>query len=110
MIEDKIAEFVRKRRKETIKPIQIKESKTPWYRKPIERAAFSIKEGKDGKFYAHHNEWSKRIWIGPYKTKDDANQVINDYVMESLKGNLYGKKESSIHSTIIENDKLFFKI
>lgn len=108
MAEDKIAEFVRRKRKAELKPIEIKEVKVPWYKRPIERTAFTIKKAKDGKFYAQHNEWAKRVWIGPYQSEDATNSIIDSYVMESLKGSLDKKLSSSIHSVIVDDEKTFF--
>lgn len=106
---DNIADFVKRKRKVNVQKTEIKEVKTPWYRRPIEREAFSIKEGKDGKFYAQHNEWSKRVWIGPYASMDKVNKIIDAYVDESLKGTLAKKTMDSIHSVIIEDGQSYFK-
>ena len=106
---DNIADFVKRKRKVNVQKAEIKEVKTPWYRRPIEREAFSIKEGKDGKFYAQHNEWSKRVWIGPYASMDEVNKIIDAYVDESLKGTLAKKTMDSIHSVIIEDGQSYFK-
>lgn len=108
MTEDKIAEFVRRKRKVEVKELEIKEVKVPWYKRPIERTAFTIKKAKDGKFYAQHNEWSKRVWIGPYQTEDTTNKIIDSYVMESLKGSLDKKLSNSVHSVVIEDGDKFF--
>ena len=107
MTEERIADFVRKKHKAHVQMVEIKEVKTPWSRRPIEREAFSIKEGKDGKFYTQHNEWSKRVWIGPYASVDKANKIIDAYVEESLKGTLANKTMDSIHSLIIEDENFF---
>ena len=106
---DNIADFVKRKRKVNVQKTEIKEVKAPWYRRPIEREAFSIKEGKDGKFYAQHNEWSKRVWIGPYASMDKVNKIIDAYVDESLKGTLAKKTMDSIHSVIIEDERSYFK-
>jgi len=106
---DNIADFVKRKRKVNVQKTEIKEVKTPWYRRPIEREAFSIKEDKDGKFYAQHNEWSKRVWIGPYASMDKVNKIIDAYVDESLKGTLAKKTMDSIHSVIIEDGQSYFK-
>ena len=106
---DNIADFVKRKRKVNVQKTEIKEVKNPWYRRPIEREAFSIKEGKDGKFYAQHNEWSKRVWIGPYASMDKVNKIIDAYVDESLKGTLAKKTMDSIHSVIIEDGQSYFK-
>jgi hypothetical protein len=109
-MEDKIAAFVKKKR--VIKGnqgVEIKEKKIPWYLKPILKESFSVKEGKDGMLYVHHEEWSPRVWIGGYKTKKDVEKIINSYVTESLKGTLQNKTVDSIHSLIVEDEKSFFK-
>lgn len=109
-MEDKIAAFVKKKRtiKDT-KSVEIKEVKTPWYRRPILREAFIIKIGIDKKFYLQHEEWSSRVWVGPYDTEKKANEIIDSYVTESLKGSLERKPMDSVHSIIVENGKDFFK-
>lgn len=107
MEENKIAAFVRKKRKVQTQTVEIKEVKTPWYKRPIERTAFVIRESIDGKFYAQHNEWSKRVWIGPYKSEEETIKVIDSYVNESLKGTLDKKPINSIHSVIIEDGQIF---
>ena len=106
---DKLAQFVRKKRviRDTT-PIGIKEVKIPWYLRPIKREAFTVRVGKDKKFYAQHNEWSKRIWIGPYSSQKAVDNIIESYVTESLKGSLERKQSDSIHSIVIENEKEFF--
>lgn len=108
MVEDKIAEFVRRKHKIATQKVEIKEVKTPWYRRPIERDAFTIKMGKDNNYYVQHNEWSKRTWIGPYKDTVEAHLIIESYVMESLKGTLDKKPMDSVHSLVIENENDFF--
>ena len=118
---DKIAEFVLRTRVvkepqrqeikevETVKPSVEEKHKEPWYKRPIEREAFSYKEAKNGKLYLRHREWSNKTWIGPYDTKQDINSVINSYVLESLKAPLDRKKNSNVHSVIIEDEEGFFK-
>ena len=108
MGEDKIAEFVRRKRKAAIQKAEIKEVKTPWYRRPIDRNAFTVRMGKDNNYYVHHNEWSKRTWIGPYSDTVDVLMIIESYVMESLKGTLDKKPMDSVHSLVVENEKDFF--
>lgn len=109
-MEDKIAAFVRKKRVvKNIQGVETNEKKIPWYRKPILKEAFSVKEGKDGNYYVHHEEWSPRVWIGPYTTEKATEKIINSYVTESLKGTLQNKTVDSIHSLIVEDGKLFFK-
>ena len=118
---DKIAEFVMRKRVvtepkktfiaevKTITPSAEEKPKLPWYKQPIEREAFSYKEAKNGKLYMRHREWSEKIWIGPYNTPQDINSVINSYILESLKAPLDRKRDSNVHSLIIENETDFFK-
>ena len=108
MGEDKIAEFVRRKRKIAAQKVEIKEVKTPWYRRPIDRNAFTVRMGKDNNYYVQHNEWSKRTWIGPYSDAVDALMIIESYVFESLKGTLDKKPMDSVHSLVVENEKDFF--
>ena len=108
MGEDKIAEFVRRKRKIAAQKVEIKEVKAPWYKRPIDRNAFTIRMGKDNNYYVQHNEWSKRTWIGPYSDAVDAYMIIESYVMESLKGTLDKKPMDSVHSLVVENEKDFF--
>lgn len=108
---DKIAEFVRKNRAvcETPKKVEIKEVKVPWYRRPLEHNEFITRKAKDGKYYIHHGEWSKRVWIGPYKNEVETNIIIDSYVTESLKSTLVQKAANQmIHSIIVEDEKEFF--
>jgi hypothetical protein len=108
---DKIAEFVRKKRvihDETPK-VEIKEVKIPWYKRPLEASEFIIRKGKDKKYYIQHKEWSKRVWIGPYKNKNEVDTIIESYVVESLKFTSLDKKvNNTVHSLIVEDEKIFF--
>lgn len=107
---NKIEEFVRKKR--VVKDpqnVEIKEVKLPWYKRPIERKAFSYRKGKDNKLYVRHNEWSKHTWIGPYNTKNDVDRIIDSYVSESLKAPLDRKVNYKIHSVIVEDETKFFR-
>ena len=114
MQEDRIAEFVRKRRPfsitKAVEPKNIKEVELPWYKKPILKEDFHTKRGMDGLYYAQHNAWSKRTWIGPYSSNAEADKIIESYIMESLKGSLEHKSMDSVHSVIIENENFFVNI
>jgi hypothetical protein len=109
---DKIAEFVRKKRvihDDEVKNVEIKEVKIPWYKRPLEASEFVTRKGKDKKYYVQHNEWSKRVWIGPYNNENEAKSIIESYVFESLRtASLDKKTNNKIHSIIIENEKEFF--
>lgn len=106
-----ISTFVRKHRRE-VKDISIgdKVDKLPWYKKPIERNAFISREGKDGKHYARHKEWSKEIWVGPYNTIQEVDELIDSYVRESEKEPLNRITiNHGIHSVYVDDIKTFFK-
>ena len=83
----------------------IKEEK--WFEKCMDDGAFELREGKDNKFYLHYNEWKETIWIGPYKTEDDANKVVASYIKETKKP--FGKRKEikNIHSIIIEKEEFW---
>ena len=105
-----IASFVSKHRKQ-IKNISIEEkvNKLPWYKRPIERSAFTSKKAKDGKYYVRHIEWAERIWIGPYDTLKDANKIIDSYVEKSSIEPLNRIiTDNGVHSVYIEDVKSFF--
>ena len=107
---NRIAEFVNKKRVICdTKRVELKEIKVPWYRRPLDHSEFFSREGKDGKFYVHHKEWAKRVWIGPYDNITDAKEIINSYVLESCKDTLDKKPTNNIHSIIVENESNFFK-
>lgn len=106
-----ISEFVVKHRKQ-IKDISIlkkKEEKLPWYKRPIERTAFISRKAKDGKHYVRHKEWADNIWIGPYSSIEEVDDVINSYVEKSLEAPLnkiYSGRE--IHSVYVNDVRTFF--
>ena len=105
-----LANFVSKHRRH-IKNISIEESisKLPWYKRPIEREAFTYKKAKDGKYYARHIEWADKIWIGPYSTVEDVNGVIDSYVTKSAVHPLNRITiENDVHSVYVDNAEMFF--
>lgn len=105
-----IGVFIKKRRKEVkVETISDKINKLPWYRKPLNRVDFITRKGKDNKYYVHHNEWSKVIWIGPYDSTIDTESIIDSYLEESSKAPLDRKVNDKIHSIHIENYEEFFK-
>ena len=102
--------FIRKRRnKENTIPVQTLDIKpTPWFKRPLEKNEFSYKLAKNGKYYVKHKEWGSNIWIGPYHSMENVNQIIESYVIESLKAPLDKKTNSEVHSVIIDNPENFF--
>jgi hypothetical protein len=103
-----ISRFFKKREKKISVNHQVSELSVPWYKRPLDKGEFSYKLAKNGRYYARHNEWSGRIWIGPYKKVDDVNAIIDSYITESLKSPLNRKYDESIHSVVIDNPEEFF--
>ena len=105
-----LSSFVAKHRRQ-IKPISIEEKvkQLPWYKRPIERGAFTSRKAKDGKYYVRHIEWCEKIWIGPYKSMKDVDNIIDSYVEKSSIAPLNRiTSDSEIHSVYIEDANKFF--
>ena len=105
-----IASFVAKHRRQT-RDISIEEKvkKLPWYKRPIERSAFISRKAKDGKHYVRHVEWAERIWIGPYNTIEDVDDIINSYVEKSADKPLDRiTPNREIHSVYVDDVNSFF--
>lgn len=107
-----LSSFVAKHRKQ-IKNVSIEEkiNELPWYKRPIERDAFTFKKAHNGKYYVRHNEWCEKIWIGPYSTIKDVDNIIKSYVEKSLITplNRVVPSDNEIHSVYIEDINSFFK-
>ena len=109
VMNNNIGEFIKNRRKEIKEEtITDKIRKLPWYRRPLERNEFTSRKGKDGNFYVQHVEWHKTIFIGPYKTVNEAEDIIDSYLSESQKIHLDKKLDSRVHSIQIEDYANFF--
>ena len=106
---EKIEEYLRKKRKPSavVKQVEIKQVELPWYKKPINKDDFHTKKAIAGKYYVQHNAWSKRTWIGPYETTTETDNIINSYVIESLKGSLERKPMDSVHSIVVDDNSFF---
>lgn len=105
-----ISTFVAKHRRQ-VKPVSIEEKvkQLPWYRRPIEREAFTSRKAKDGKYYVRHIEWAERIWIGPYRTLKDCDDIINSYVVTSnIKPLDRISPDREIHSVYVNDVNKFF--
>lgn len=85
-----------KKEVETIKE-EPKHSYNKWDN--IQKSDF-IKKESDGNFYAQHKEWKKNIWIGPYSTEKELDNVINSYVTETKKDILH-RDIKNIHSVLM---------
>ena len=110
-MEDKtiLKKYISKRKKE--KPIvvtDIKPVKVAWYERPLSKEEFIIREAKDKKLYIRHKEWSETIYIGPYKTKKEVDEIIDSYINTSLEMSLSKKIDSRVHSILIESPDDFF--
>ncbi len=86
-----------------------KQPELKWYQKPNEDGVFEEREGKDGKIYGRYNEWKDTVWIGPYKTSEELDKIVQAYIKEMKKP--FGKRKEikNIHSIIIDDEK-FWKI
>jgi NAD(P)H-nitrite reductase large subunit len=111
-IEDRqeLSAFIKKRRKKAeITPVVVtKETFVPWYKRPLDKSEFSYKLAKNERYYVRHKEWGRTTWIGPYRTLESVNDVIESYVIESLKTTLDKKVHSNVHSVTIDNPEEFF--
>lgn len=114
-IEDRqeISAFLQRRKakiaKVQVKPLEeITHKPTPWYRRPLQSSEFRFKLAKDGNYYVRHKEWGITTWIGPYESLTAVDDVIQSYVVESLKDSLDKKVDNSVHSVIIDNPEEFF--
>jgi len=105
-----ISSFVAKHRRQ-VKSISIEEKvkQLPWYKRPIERGAFTSRKAKDGKYYVRHEEWAETIWIGPYKSMKDCDDIINSYVEKSSVKPLDRiTPDREIHSVYVDDVDKFF--
>lgn len=50
--------------------------------------------------YAQYETWPSRVWIGPYATEQELNEVINSYITESKKEVMY-RNIKNLHSAIL---------
>lgn len=106
---DKLGNFIKNRRKNVKEEtLADRMSKLPWYRRQLDKEEFTYRQGKDGRYYVQHHEWHETIYVGPYKSVNEAEDIIDSYVTESQKIHLDKKLDSRIHSVKIENLEDFF--
>ena len=80
-----------------------------WYEKVITKDDFITRQGKDGNLYVRHNGWGNNIYIGPYSTDKDVNEVICSYIKASEIAPLHKHCNlKEISHVVIEDDNLFF--
>ena len=79
---------------------EIEEKK--WFQLPMLEKKFTIKD-VDNKFYAHYSDWKENVHIGPYETESELKKVIDMYVKETKKSDLFKRKFNIdiIHSCIL---------
>ena len=76
-----------------------------WFEGKITSESFITKKDWKGKFYAHHNEWKDKIWIGPYDSQEEVDKVIASYVAISKKPFGDRKELKNVHSIVIEKQE-----
>jgi len=108
---DKLKKYIDKRRKMRVGVSQVETSSPKpvlWYKRPLDHSEFLTSKGKDGKLYVRHKEWFRKVWIGPYTSTEETQEIIDSYVNTSLKLGIQSKIDSRVHSIIIENPDEFF--
>lgn len=85
---------------EEIKPIEEPKPKK-WYQLPMEKEKFSTLNYK-GSFYVHYSEWSDDVFAGPYKTENECETLISDYIRVSNSKNILDRNIPNIHSVVIK--------
>lgn len=54
----------------------------------------------NNEYYAQYEAWPSRVWIGPYATEQELNEVINSYITESKK-EVMCRNIKNLHSAIL---------
>lgn len=79
------------------KEVLIKEKR--WWEVPMKKTFFKHKK-IEAKHYAQYEGWKKDVWIGPYNSEQELNEVIKSYIEETKKP-IGERKIENIHSIII---------
>lgn len=99
-------EELEKRKQITIKeePTIVEENVThrgkQWWELPMKKSLFKTTK-YNGKFYGQYDAWSSDVWIGPYDTEKQLNDVIKSYVEETKKPQ-NDRDIKNIHSIILK--------
>lgn len=106
-----LTSFIEKKRRErvTLQTPKIEVKPIPWFKRPLDKVEFSFRKGKDGRYYVRHRDWLNSTWIGPYMSVYEVNEIIDSYVIESLRDTLDKKQDSRIHSLVIDDPEEFFE-
>jgi hypothetical protein len=93
-------EELEKRKQSLIKEevLTIKEKR--WWELPMKKTLFKTEKYK-GKFYGQYEGWSENVWIGPYDTEKQLNDVIKSYVEETKKP-VMERNIKNVHSIVLK--------
>ena len=93
-------EELEKRKQTLIKEevVTIKEKR--WWELPMKKTLFKTEKYK-GKFYGQYEGWSENVWIGPYDTEKQLNDVIKSYV-EETKEPVMDRNIENVHSIVLK--------
>lgn len=78
--------------------VTIKEKR--WWELPMKKTFFKTEKYK-GKFYGQYEGWSENVWIGPYDTEKQLNDVIKSYVEETKKP-VMDRNIENVHSIVLK--------
>lgn len=78
--------------------VTIKEKQ--WWQLPMKKTLFKTKK-HEGKFYGQYEGWNECVWIGPYDTEKQLNDVIKSYVEETKKPPM-DRDIKNIHSVVLK--------
>lgn len=78
--------------------VTIKEKQ--WWELPMKKTLFKTEKYK-GKFYGQYEGWSENVWIGPYDTEKQLNDVIKSYVEETKKP-VMDRNIENVHSIVLK--------
>lgn len=71
-----------------------------WWEYPMKKTFFKHKKF-EGKHYSQYEGWRDDVWIGPYNSEQELNDVIKSYIEETKKP-IGERKIENIHSIIIK--------
>lgn len=78
--------------------IQKNDKKYRWWNN-MDKSKFTTRI-LNNEYYAQYETWSSRVWIGPYATEQELNEVINSYITESKK-EVMCRNIKNLHSAIL---------
>lgn len=84
----------------TIETETVTQKEKQWWELPMKKSLFKTMK-HDSKFYGQYEAWKGDVWIGPYDTDKELNEVIKSYVDETKKP-IKDRNIKNIHSTILK--------